>query len=446
MTVFDEIAETDGDNEWKAWLEEVFAFRHEIVAFVAGRREGGGVGEFVRYLKGSFNLSICVGFSDGGPNVIIRFPKPGHTATALRDEKVTNEVKFMRYLSQNTTIPLPRVVSWGLTEESPHHLGPFIIMEYIDGTSLATILKQPTATDQEEVVLNPDVSDAALDTVYDQVADYMLQLSELGFANIGAVSENPTLRTWSVTGRPLTYNMNELATVSGYPIDRFPSETFVSVSEYFQKLTNEHQIHLRTQRNLADDAEDAEKRFIARYQFEKLISRYCIEDAGPFKPFCDDFQPSNMLADPDTLQITAVLDFEYTNIMPAQFAYDPPWWLLLLGPDMWLEHHTMDEFVTLYEPRMEQFLRALDRVETKSKLQRRSGQQCFSTRMRDSWETRRFWFDYGVRKSFDVDAVYWAALHDGSAVLDTLDDEAKAEMESIKKLKLEQMKAYKEAF
>src|SRR5271163_3946715 len=118
----------------------------------------------------------------------------------------------------------------------------------------------------------------------------------------------------------------------------------------------------------------------------QLIPQYCIEDTGPFKPFCDDLQPSNMLADPKTLQITAVLDFEFTNAMPAQFAYDPPWWLLLLGPDMWLERRTMEEFLNRYEPRMEQFLRALERVEAKSGSRgKQAGGPRLSTLMRDSW-------------------------------------------------------------
>jgi hypothetical protein len=34
ITVFDEIAETDGDNEWKAWLEKVFTSRDEIVTLL----------------------------------------------------------------------------------------------------------------------------------------------------------------------------------------------------------------------------------------------------------------------------------------------------------------------------------------------------------------------------------------------------------------------------
>jgi hypothetical protein len=118
MTEFDELAETDGDNEWKAWLSKVIDVKQEIVDFVASR-QGKPAGEFDGYLKGSFNLSLVVRFNDGGPKAVIRFPKPGHTATAFRDEKVRNEVQFLNYLRENTTIPVPQVVSWGTIENSP---------------------------------------------------------------------------------------------------------------------------------------------------------------------------------------------------------------------------------------------------------------------------------------------------------------------------------------
>jgi hypothetical protein len=219
-----------------------------------------------------------------------------------------------------------------------------------------------------------------------------------------------------------------------------PAGPFTSANKFLHSLADEHLVHLRTQRNLADDREDARKRFIARHRFKQLISRYCLDDTGPFKLFCDDLQPSNMLADPDTLCITAVLDWEFTNAMPAQFTYDPPWWLLLLGPDMWFENRSMEEFMTRYVPRLEQFLRALVRVEAKTDDGGSQSAMSLSARMRDSWATGRFWFDYGIRKSFDIDAVYWAALHqDGD---DVLDDETRKEMEKLVYMKLYQLKAY----
>jgi hypothetical protein len=114
-----------------------------------------------------------------------------------------------------------------------------------------------------------------------------------------------------------------------------------------------------------------------------------------------------MLIDPETLRITAILDFEFTNAMLAKFMYDPPWWLLLSRPEVWLKRCAMEEFLTLYEPRIERFLRALERVEIETALEvKQPGEPSLSTRMRDSWRTGRFWFDYAARKSFEVDMIY----------------------------------------
>ena len=276
-------------------------------------------------------------------------------------------MQVLEFLREKTTIPVPRVVSWGMTKDSPAHLGPFMIMDFIDGISLATILQQPTENTRDEVVLKTDVDDSKLDYIYEQLADYMLQLSRLDFTTIGAITKSPLSNEWDASARPLTYNMNELRTVvSKFPTDRDPTAPFTSANSYLHSLADEHLVHLQTQRNLANNRDDAKRRFIARHRFKELISRYCIDDVGPFKLYCDDMQPSNMLADPETLRITALLDFEFTNAMPAQFTYDPPWWLLLLGPDMWLERHSMEKFLVRYVPRMEQFLRALERVEKMS--------------------------------------------------------------------------------
>lgn len=184
--------------------------------------------------------------------------------------------------------------------------------------------------------------------------------------------------------------MNELATVAGYPNDLFPTSTFDRTSDYLKSVAHEHLAHLWTQRNLADDSAIAQARFIARHCFVQLVPKYCINDAGPFIPFCDDLRPSNMLVHPETLQITAVLDVEFTNAMPAQFTYDPPWWLLLAGPEAWLDRGSIDEFRDRYEPGMEQFLQVVELLEGISVPE---GQQLteprLSTRMRDSWRSGR---------------------------------------------------------
>ncbi|RSL38412.1 hypothetical protein CEP53_014892 [Fusarium sp. AF-6] len=442
-TCFDEIEETNGDDECRAWLNRVFDAKVELATFVADRRGRGRATEYVGFLKGSFNFSLRFKFSDG-PDAIIRFPKPGHTATSLRDEKVSNEIQVMEYLSQNTTIPIPHIYSWGLTADSPQQFGPFIIMDYVEGTLLATILKQPTESGQEDIVLDPGINNSMLNEIYRQIADYLLQLSQLKFTRIGAISKDGDI--WSVNKRPLTYNKNELATVAGYPDDLFPTSAFHHASDYLKSVAHEHLAHLQTQRNLADDLEIARARFIARHRFVQLIPEHCIDDAGPFIPFCDDLRPSNMLVHPVTFQITAVLDFEFTNAMPAQFTYDPPWWLLLSGPEVWLDRDSVEEFRHLYEPRMKQFLHALELVEETSAPGRQQlSEPRLSARMRESWRSGRFWFNYAARKSFELDAIYWAVLHDGGdADMELLNDKVRREMEPFIEKKMEQLRAYKE--
>ncbi|TAQ86962.1 hypothetical protein B7494_g4719 [Chlorociboria aeruginascens] len=55
-------------------------------------------------------------------------------------------------------------------------------------------------------------------------------------------------------------------------------------------------------------------------------------DSGPFKLFCDDMRPANFLVDAD-FKIVAALDWEFTYVAPAEFAYNPPFWLLLDRPE-----------------------------------------------------------------------------------------------------------------
>lgn len=61
-----------------------------------------------------------------------------------------------------------------MSDEGQEQLGPFMILEFIEGVSLATLLKQPTETEQDEVILATDVDNRKLDYVYEQLADYML--------------------------------------------------------------------------------------------------------------------------------------------------------------------------------------------------------------------------------------------------------------------------------
>jgi anti-sigma-K factor RskA len=62
------------------------------------------------------------------------------------------------------------------------------------------------------------------------------------------------------------------------------------------------------------------------------------------------------------------------------------------------------EFLDLFEPRKEQFIHVIERVEARSALS--AGEPRLSAQMRESWDSQRFWFNLVLRSSFDVDQIY----------------------------------------
>ena len=169
--------------------------KEEIAAFVASRRPGRGA-EVLDWFQGSFNFCLQVMYDDETPDVIVRFPGPGHTV--FRDEKIRNEVQAILFPHHHTTIPVPHLFSWGLTEDSPQHLGPFIISEFVEGVHLSDVLKDPA--DPKRLYLNPDIDKSILDVVYTQISHIMLEFYSFDFDRIGAISKESVSESWSVTG------------------------------------------------------------------------------------------------------------------------------------------------------------------------------------------------------------------------------------------------------
>jgi aminoglycoside phosphotransferase (APT) family kinase protein len=439
------IAERNAKDAQQEFIRKFVEATPNIVSFVDNCLGWNEAGEFLRFFKGSFNLSIAVRNGVTNERVVIRFPIPGKVYDPWRAKKVKHEVMVMTYLREYTRIPVPRVYHWGLAEESPQQLGPFIIMEFMEGENLGDILKKPTPNEADLAILDPDINEAKLNGIFEQLASLMLELSRLEFPRIGAISKDAVSGEWTVDEPPLTYDMNEVVSFAGFPAEHFTTmPVFDRSSNYFTARAQCLQIHLETQRTAAYDAKDITwGRYVARHCFAKLIPTYgMIDDVGPHRLFCDDMRPSNMLINPETMEITALLDFEFTNVMPAQFAYDLPWWLILRDPGIEVSEGEAgkQKFLDLFEPRKEQFIHAMERVEARSA--RPAGKPLLSARMRDSWDSGRFWFNLASRNSVDVDQIYWQILHKeglGEAMLDTATLAGKEEFLERKEV---QFKAY----
>ncbi|KDN65744.1 putative phosphotransferase [Colletotrichum sublineola] len=385
-----------------AFARSLIEAKEDIVAFVHKRLEWNGTGSYNGFLKGSFNISFKVQRDDSDEQVIIRFPIPGKLYEPWRDEKVENEVIVMKYLYDLTSIPVPVVRDWGLTKDSPQHLGLSIIMDFVEGRSSS---RPGYRQYKARLRLRAD-SRLYAGTITSPFATHRLYLPEHNFCLNSAV-----------------------------PFD--------CASHFFAARGKSFQVHLEAQRNIAtDDEELAWKEFVARRCFAHIIPTHgTVNEAGLFRLFCDDLRPTNMLVDLETLRIIAVLDFEFTNAMPAQFAEDVPWWLLLQQPAVWIGGGKLQEFLTLFQPRKEQFIRAMERAEAKSQLATEG--ISLSARMRDSWDSGRFWFNLASRSSFDISEIYWGVLHKDGLGEALLDSAIMREKEAFLQRKKAQFDAYR---
>lgn len=461
---YDDVAWEKSDNIFDAFKNKVTSpdVLRQVTEFTASHR--GGSARPVDRARiadlGAFNLCFRMTFEDGFSS-LLRFPCPGRIM--FPEEKVRKEVAVMRFLRQNTKIPVPEVIAYSTRgDDSPAGLGPFILMEYVTNASnLATQLRAPGYKRGDRPILNPHIEDTKLEFFYSKVADILLELSKPSFDKIGSLTGNAT--SWSIDDRPLTMNMNELVQLGNFPRSKLPSSTFDTASSYYQTLAETHFMHRATQRNDAVESEkDGFRKYVARRLFCKLASASRLgdsntSDSGPFKLFCDDLRPTNILLD-ENMKIVAVIDWEFTYAALAEFTYSPPWWLLLEMPEEW--PRGIADWIATYQPRLETFFRVLKAREdaaicsgTLTEAQRLSG------RMREGWENGEFWVNYGARKSWAFDTVWpmidmifyggedpCASLEERTALLCSekgmtlLSDQEKEEMKDLIRRKLEDRK------
>ncbi|KAF4210543.1 hypothetical protein CNMCM8980_004023 [Aspergillus fumigatiaffinis] len=413
---FDDVAWKQSDQRFDIWKKEKLLKRENLIAVgnLIDKWRGGVPDTLLTPGRGAFNVWVRLKFTDGG-SAVMRIPCYGRSM--FPEEKVQREVSVMRFLERHTSIQVPHILHYRMTKESPDVLGPFIIMEYIEHEyDLVDALNTPAIPDDERPILDPQISEERLIFAYGQMADIVLQLSKHTFTEVGCIAraneDDDFDGVWVVKHRPLTLNMNELVQVGNFPPHLLPDGPFPISSSYYQALADMHINHLVTQRNDAvDSPEDCRTKCIARFLFRKLAreGRFCkYNDRGPFKLFCDDFRPANVLTNAE-FKVVGAIDWEYIYAAPLEFAYSAPFWLLLELPEYWPKG--LDDWTNVYETRLETFLRVLEERE-KVAIDRGplSEEHRLSTYMRDSWETGDFWVHYAARRSWAFDMIYWAKI------------------------------------
>ena len=398
---YDDVAWEQSDDVSDNWLLQFLDVEVlKAVAHYVLKHNSGDDPEFSVLKKGFYNITLRMKYRHDTA-INIRFTQPG--TTPFPEEKVQNEVAVMRYILDQTSIPVPFIHHFGSKEDSPLKLSPFIMMDHIEhSTKMYAALNIPGCPDDKRGALDPDIDIGRLEMLYGQMAGILLQLSRLELPRIGSLCQVDDF-TWNVARRPLPMNLNELVRVGTLPRSQLPAPDTIysTASSYFEALAALNIQHLVDQRNDAvDSADDCCRKFVARQLFYKLArdKRLTRFENGPFMLWCDDLRPANVLLNEDS-QIVGVVDWEITYAAPAEFSYAPPWWLLIETPDKW--EKGLDDWIRVFDYRLKTFLNTM---------RNHKDGQTLADHMQHSWETGDFWIVYALLHSFVFDVIYWQKI------------------------------------
>jgi aminoglycoside phosphotransferase (APT) family kinase protein len=399
----------------------------ELAASLAGQKFGRKATFAPPLIIGGYNILYKIQVEGMASDVYVRLPCPDWVQFPI--EKTLQEGATARYLEQHTQIPIPKVFYYG--EKSD--LGPFMILQHVENRGLmVNRIKMPNPDPDVPSVLDPNISETVLSNFYGKAARCLLQISRLSFDRIGSLSENDD-NTFSVTGRPLSKNMNDMLQLANIPRAVLPPEnkTYSTTDEWYVALAEMHIAQLIFQHNdLVTTEDDCRNKYVARKLFRRLakdhrLSSFGFADdgwsaqskswssqlsrapsnLGSFRLWADDFRPGNILVD-DSDDIVAAIDWELTYAGPTQFMLDCPWWLLLEVPESWKPG--IDDWTKVYDIRLQTWLSAMEKVE--KDIGSETLPFFLSTHMRESWETGRFWLNYAAKNSWAFDTVFWMYL------------------------------------
>ncbi|KAK1768760.1 kinase-like domain-containing protein [Phialemonium atrogriseum] len=273
--------------------------------------------------RGSYNVCFFVHFSHSGDSWVIRVPITPCLARGV-GEKLRREVVTMQYVSERTSIPIPRVIAYSFDSGS-HVLPPFIILEYIEGRLLSGI-RLPALSDDKRTIL------------YEQLADIYAQLRRLEFSAIGQLCHDGSdSSTIHVTGLPPTIDLNiqELEELWPSSVQREYKAPLTSSGQYVSMLLSITQNAF--EKSPSSVWQEGRPNVSLLYGPLRRLHQGLLaapeRDDGPFVLTHGDLNPHNLLVDEKGMTIVALLDWEWSRVVPLQL-FNPPIWLTGLRPDL----------------------------------------------------------------------------------------------------------------
>lgn len=245
---------------------------------------------------GTFNVVIPLMF-ENGEKWIARIPRPGRMFSQPNPELLEQIMASMAVTTtivrERTSIPVPQIHAWSAYDDNEAGCA-YMFMDFVEGESLGDCLKTLPADKMSNVIY--------------EWAMYQWELTRLSFPVIGCLGLTPDYKEVIVQQYLSAGSVDQGRDTIG-PFFRGP---FTSVADYLFGISN-----LKKMVPLDGVSYD---RFSFGTYLESMIpfalKSHC--NTGPFFLTHDDFNVQNILINPNSGRITAILDWDYACIRPLQ--------------------------------------------------------------------------------------------------------------------------------
>jgi hypothetical protein len=184
---------------------------------------------------------------------VLGFPRPSMMSWDMVDDKIATEVATLKFLTQQTSIPVPTVVGYGF-DGGDHPSG--IILKHVSGFHLSSCWE--------------GVAPESRLYVFEQLADIFLELNSYHFDRIGALGLDNS-GNWTLSRPPLNSPTAHLK-IDGVEIHM--NTTFSTSMEFFVSQYDHLWRRYTEQRNSVYHEKDAREKYFRLQLFKELVPTF----------------------------------------------------------------------------------------------------------------------------------------------------------------------------
>ncbi|KAG7410330.1 hypothetical protein Forpi1262_v017555 [Fusarium oxysporum f. sp. raphani] len=279
---------------------------HDAVCRLASRHNNEEPCHIFDSKHGSFNACFFVEFPSSGTRWVVRIPIDPVVSEVWT--KLQSEVATMQYIKKKTKIPLPDIHAHGRNEKLVRDSSTtqaFLILDFVSGRPLdLQALRDDTLPRRKHF--------------YAQLIEVMAQLRTLEFTKSGSLMPDRE----AVPDNALSIPLNEFQVASN-------QARFLPMAQSARKFALNQLNLIREEYRLprSELSRETVEMEIFALNHLKQLTQGLADDRKCFVLSHSDLRPANIIVD-DDLNITSILDWEWTHTIPRQF-FMPPSWITL---------------------------------------------------------------------------------------------------------------------